>query len=130
MQIERQPLAWIRRRAAHERVERIGIAARAIDDSPQDVLGRQKLPNALGVETAQVDDRGPRVPHEPLIGIIYLRPGHIRAAFVLEILDAIRDRAPEVEPPFLLVAARRGDVIRIRTRTPGTAGGPPPSPRR
>ena len=61
----------------------------------------------------------------PVVGIVYLRPGHVRSAFVLEMLDAIRDRAPEVTPPFPLVAARRGDVIRIRVRAVGRPSVPP-----
>lgn len=33
------------------------------------------------------------------IGVIYLRPGHIRANFTIETLEAIRDKAPDVTPP-------------------------------
>lgn len=35
------------------------------------------------------------------IGIVYLRPGHIRADFTIKTLQAIRDNAPEVTPPFI-----------------------------
>jgi len=49
-------------------------------------------------------------------GIIYLRPGHIRAAFTIKALEAIRDNAPEVTPPFILVAERTGDMVKIRVR--------------
>ena len=34
-------------------------------------------------------------------GIIYLRPGHIRADFTIKTLQAIRDNAPAVTPPWL-----------------------------
>lgn len=64
----------------------------------------------------------------PFVGIVYVRPGHIRREFVLEVLDAIRDRAPDVTPPFLLVAARRGDVIRIRVRAVPRQAEPPAAP--
>ena len=49
-------------------------------------------------------------------GIIYLRPGHIRADFTIKTLEAIRDKAPEVKPPFILVAERTGDTVKIRVR--------------
>jgi predicted nuclease of predicted toxin-antitoxin system len=50
------------------------------------------------------------------VGIIYLRPGHIRADFTMKTLEAIRDNAPEVKPPFILVAERTGDTVKIRVR--------------
>ncbi|PJH74922.1 MAG: hypothetical protein CO064_09405 [Anaerolineae bacterium CG_4_9_14_0_8_um_filter_58_9] len=50
------------------------------------------------------------------VGIIYLRPGHIRADFTMKTLKAIRNNAPEVTPPFILVAERTGDIVKIRVR--------------
>ncbi len=50
------------------------------------------------------------------VGIIYLRPGHIRADFTIKTLGAIRDNAPDVTPPFILVAERTGDTVKIRVR--------------
>lgn len=50
------------------------------------------------------------------VGIIYLRPGHIQAKFTIQTLEAIRDNAPEVTPPFILVAERTGDTVQIRVR--------------
>ena len=50
------------------------------------------------------------------VGIIYLRPGHIRADFTIKTLQAIRNNAPEVTPPFILVAERTGDTVKIRVR--------------
>ena len=50
------------------------------------------------------------------IGIIYLRPGHIQAYFTVKTLKAIRDNAPDVTPPFILVAERTGDTVKIRVR--------------
>jgi len=44
------------------------------------------------------------------IGIIYLRPGHISAAFVLAVVDALRDSTVEVQPPFIV--CRRTSTIR------------------
>jgi predicted nuclease of predicted toxin-antitoxin system len=50
------------------------------------------------------------------IGIIYLRPGHIQADFTIKTLEAIRSKAPDVTPPFILVAERIGDTVKIRVR--------------
>lgn len=50
------------------------------------------------------------------IGIVYLRPGHIQSEFTVKTLEAIRDNAPEVTPPFILVAERTGDMVKIRVR--------------
>lgn len=55
---------------------------------------------------------------EPWSGIVYLRPGHISPEFVLGVLDGVAELDIDVEFPFLLVAARRGDDIKIRLRTP------------
>jgi len=50
------------------------------------------------------------------IGIIYVRPGHIRTEFTTKTIEAVRDNAPEVTPPFILVAERTGDTVKIRVR--------------
>ncbi|GJQ36778.1 MAG: hypothetical protein JETCAE01_27880 [Anaerolineaceae bacterium] len=50
------------------------------------------------------------------IGIIYIRPGHIRTEFTAKTIEAVRDNAPEVTPPFILVAERTGDTVKIRVR--------------
>jgi predicted nuclease of predicted toxin-antitoxin system len=51
------------------------------------------------------------------VGVIYLRPGHISAAFVLAVIDALRDSNVEVQPPFIVVAERQQSVVRVRART-------------
>jgi predicted nuclease of predicted toxin-antitoxin system len=53
---------------------------------------------------------------EPIVGIIYLRPGHIGPAFVLEAIAAIESLDEDVEPPFIVVSDRREDLVRIRVR--------------
>lgn len=50
------------------------------------------------------------------VGIVYLRPGHIHSEFTVKTLEAIRDNAPEIRPPFILVAERTGDIVKIRVR--------------
>ncbi len=51
------------------------------------------------------------------VGIIYLRPGHISAAFVLEIMDVLGASAMDVTPPFIAVAERQQATVRVRVRT-------------
>ena len=51
------------------------------------------------------------------VGIAYLRPGHIAAAFVLAMIDALRESSIDVQPPFIVVAERRETTIRVRART-------------
>jgi len=42
-----------------------------------------------------------------LVGIVYLRPGHISAAFVLAMIDALRESLIDFQPPLIVVAERR-----------------------
>jgi predicted nuclease of predicted toxin-antitoxin system len=51
------------------------------------------------------------------VGIIYLRPGHISASFVLDIVDALRASDVEVQRPFIVVAERQQATVRVRVRT-------------
>lgn len=53
---------------------------------------------------------------EPYVGLVYLRPGHVSPSFALETLAAIQRLAVDVSPPFILVAERREDRVRIRIR--------------
>jgi predicted nuclease of predicted toxin-antitoxin system len=53
----------------------------------------------------------------PFTGIIYLRPGHISAHYVLEIIRAIASVATDVEPLFLVVAERKADTVKVRIRS-------------
>jgi predicted nuclease of predicted toxin-antitoxin system len=51
------------------------------------------------------------------VGVIYLRPGHISAGFVLEMVDALRGSTVHVQPPFIAVAERQQSTVRVRVRT-------------
>ena len=55
--------------------------------------------------------------HAPCVGIIFLRPAHIVAAFTLDTLAAIDTLDLDLQAPFLLVADRRGEDVRIRVRS-------------
>ena len=50
------------------------------------------------------------------IGILYLRPGHIHAGFTIKTLQAVQAHVPKVAPPFILVAERTGETVKIRVR--------------
>lgn len=49
-------------------------------------------------------------------GILYLRPGHIRPSFVIEMLQTVLDKPLPLQTPFLVVAHRVGERLRIRVR--------------
>lgn len=53
---------------------------------------------------------------EPVVGVIFLRPGHINPAFMIGTLSSLLSADPDVIPPFLLVARRVGDIVTVRIR--------------
>jgi predicted nuclease of predicted toxin-antitoxin system len=53
---------------------------------------------------------------EPILGIVYLRPGHITPEFTLGTLTTILNQETELTDPFLLVAVRKRNSVRIRIR--------------
>lgn len=50
------------------------------------------------------------------LGIIYLRPGHISPRFTIETIQAIQKETVEIQPPFIVVAERKLENIKIRIR--------------
>jgi predicted nuclease of predicted toxin-antitoxin system len=54
---------------------------------------------------------------EPLVGIVYLRPGHSQPAFTIDTLSAVLTAKLSLTGPFLLVASRSGEKARIRLRS-------------
>ncbi len=54
--------------------------------------------------------------NEPLVGLIFLRPGHIDTKFTMETIEVLLQTNPDVRPPFVLVARRSGDQVTIRVR--------------
>lgn len=54
--------------------------------------------------------------NEPLVGIFYLRPGHIDAQFTIALLTAVLSNDPDVSAPFVLVAKRTANTVTIRVR--------------
>jgi predicted nuclease of predicted toxin-antitoxin system len=53
---------------------------------------------------------------EPLVGIVYIRPGHRAAAFTIGTLVAVLHSSIDIEPPFIAVAERRATETRVRVR--------------
>jgi predicted nuclease of predicted toxin-antitoxin system len=53
---------------------------------------------------------------QPFTGIIYVRPGHISAAFVLETIAALAASPVDVTTQFLVVAERKSESVRVKYR--------------
>jgi predicted nuclease of predicted toxin-antitoxin system len=83
---------------------------------PDTEVLRQATEAGRVVLTHDSDFGGMAVFGAKFVGIVYLRPGHIQADFTIKTLEAIRSKAPEVTPPFILVAERTGDTVKIRVR--------------
>lgn len=53
---------------------------------------------------------------QPLLGIVFLRPGHIDPQFTIATLKAINMQEFDFSPSFVLVARRRGTHVQMRMR--------------
>lgn len=53
---------------------------------------------------------------QELRGIIYLHPGHIRPEFTIDTLQFLASRTWDISPPFIIVAERTDEQIRVRAR--------------
>lgn len=53
---------------------------------------------------------------EPMIGILFLRPGHINPRFTQGTLEVLLRSNLDLIPPFIVVAKRKGNTISIRLR--------------
>ncbi len=53
---------------------------------------------------------------QSFIGIVYLHPGHIQAEFVIETIRTVFEQIEDVQAPFIVVAERSGDNVRMRLR--------------
>ena len=83
----------------------------------KDVLERAVFERRVVVTHDLAFGRGSIQAGTPFVGIIYLRPGHISAPFVLAVIDAARQLPIDVQPPFVVVAERREATVRVRVRT-------------
>jgi predicted nuclease of predicted toxin-antitoxin system len=55
---------------------------------------------------------------EPMVGIVYLRPGHIDPAFTIESLRALLAKEPDVTSAFVVVLRRTARRVHVRIRKP------------
>lgn len=53
---------------------------------------------------------------EQYLGIIYLRPGHIKPSETIHSVEQLLQLDPELTTPFILVAKRSGSIVNIRIR--------------
>jgi predicted nuclease of predicted toxin-antitoxin system len=54
---------------------------------------------------------------EPIIGIVYLRPGHIDPTFTKATIQVILQTNPDISAPFILVAQRKALHVTMRVRS-------------
>ena len=54
---------------------------------------------------------------EAVVGIVYLRPGHIDPQFTIDSVVALFREELDLTPPFIVVARRTGSHVTIRLRT-------------
>ncbi len=54
--------------------------------------------------------------NEPLVGLVFLRPGHIDPQFTVATIQAVLSMDPDVSPPFVLVPKRTGNRLTVRIR--------------
>jgi len=54
---------------------------------------------------------------EPVYGILYLRPGHIKPEQTVTTLQTLFDQSLSVTPPFLVVAQKNGENLTIRMKS-------------
>ena len=53
---------------------------------------------------------------EPIVGIVYLRPGHIAPDFTMETIDAALSALHDLSPPFIVVVQRKNGHVTMRVR--------------
>ena len=56
------------------------------------------------------------VEREQFVGIVYLRPGHIDPAFTYATIQALFGQEVDIVAPFIVVAHRSGDRVKVRIR--------------
>lgn len=54
---------------------------------------------------------------KPFHGIVFLRPGHIRPEYTIASLQTLLGSDAWLLPPFLLVAVRKANQLRVRMRS-------------
>jgi predicted nuclease of predicted toxin-antitoxin system len=53
---------------------------------------------------------------QSFVGIVYLRPGQIQAEFTIETIRTLFEQVKDVQIPFIIVAERSRENVRIRLR--------------
>ena len=53
---------------------------------------------------------------EPIRGIVYIRPGHIKPEFIISVIEELFNTELNIKPPFIIVAERTSSQIKIRIR--------------
>ncbi len=53
---------------------------------------------------------------QPLVGVVFLRPGHIDPQFTMDTIKSVLAGEFDLTPPFILVAKRVHDTVAVRIR--------------
>jgi len=53
---------------------------------------------------------------KPIVGVVFLRPGHVDPLFTIGTLRALFERDLDLTPPFIVVARRTAQEVLIRVR--------------
>lgn len=56
---------------------------------------------------------------EPIVGLLYLRPGHFDPQFTIATIRSLLNADLDLTPPFIVVARRTGTTVTIRIRAIG-----------
>ena len=101
----------------HQEVNISSIIAEGLRGQPDNIVlqfahqsGRVILTHASDFGTLSIAQQ------QLFTGIVFLRPGHIQPHFTLDILESIGNQSIDISSPFIVVATRQQDTIRIRVR--------------
>jgi len=50
------------------------------------------------------------------IGVIFLRPGHVKSEAAIAIVNALLSQQISVDLPFVIVAELKGNLVKVRVR--------------
>jgi predicted nuclease of predicted toxin-antitoxin system len=93
------------------------VASVGMVGEPDDVILNEALKDNRIVLTHDRDfGRLAILNHQPICGIVFLRPGHIDPQFTISTLQTIEMQDIDFSASFILVARRRGSLVQLRLR--------------
>jgi predicted nuclease of predicted toxin-antitoxin system len=93
------------------------VASLGMVGEPDNVILNEALKNNRIVLTHDRDfGRLAILIHQPMRGIVFLRPGHMDPQFTISTLQMIEMQDLDFSASFILVARRRGSLVQLRLR--------------